>query len=78
MTKIRTKFEELLEVVNSYGFALYRGVSNLVEGMETILCATFWFLALISLFVVDLVLCIVGIIVDTIIKGCEAFIKVTS
>lgn len=78
MTKIRAKFEEWLEVINSYGFALYRGVSDLVAGMETLICATFWFLALMALFVVDFILCIFGIIIDTIIKGLEALIRATS
>ena len=77
MTKIRGKFEEWLEVVNSYGFALYRGVSDLVEGVETLVCATFWFSTLMVLFAVDFVLCIFGILIDTIIKGLEALIKVT-
>ena len=78
MTKIKDKFEEGIEVVNSYGFALYRGVSDLVEGMETLVCATFWFLALMALFVVDFILCIFGILIDTIIKGLDALIRATS
>ena len=78
MTKIRAKFEEWLEVVNSYGFALYRGVSDLVEGIETLICATFWFLALMALFVVDFILCIFIILIDAIIKGLEALIRATS
>lgn len=78
MTKIRAKFEEWLEVVNSYGFALYRGVTDLVEGIETLICATFWFLALMVLFAVDFILCIFGILIDAIIKGLEALIRATS
>lgn len=78
MTKISAKFEELREVVNSYGFALYRGASDLVEGIETLLFATFWFIALMCLFVVDFALCIVCICIDGIIKGLEALIRATS
>lgn len=75
MTKLRTKIEEWIDVINSYGFSLYRGGSDLVEGIETIICATFWFLALGVLFVVDFALLILGACVGSVIKVVEFFVK---
>lgn len=75
MTKLRNKIEEWIDVINSYGFSLYRGGSDLVEGIETIVCATFWFLSLGVLFVADLILLILGACVSSAIKVIEFFVK---
>lgn len=66
--KLRDRTRRFSNSVFAYGFAVYSGLGGIFAGIETFAYATFLFIALLFVYIADVVLIFIGMVVSLMIK----------